>query len=146
MGKTYNVWVYARTADPDRRALQAQCDHLVREAAARGYHVVHATQEHRRGTALLRPGLVRMLLAVATGRADAVMVKSLDRLGYRVHFLYRVLCFLQDHNAVLITAGSSLRFELYQAGLENRLFRRASAKGRPLPWPPAEDDPAAAPL
>lgn len=46
----------------------------------------------------------------------------------------RILEFLQDHDAVLITTESDLRYELYIKGLENRFFQRAAKKGLHLPW------------
>ena len=52
--------------------------------------------------------------------------KKLRKLG--------VLEFLQDHNAVLITTESDLRYELYIKGLEKHFLRRAAQKGLRLPW------------
>jgi len=48
--------------------------------------------------------------------------------------LIQILEFLLDHDAVLITTESDLRYELYVKGLENRFFQRAAQKGLHLPW------------
>ncbi len=38
--------------------------------------------------------------------------------------LYRILRFLQNHGAILITTKTNLQYELYLTGLENRLLNR----------------------
>ena len=48
--------------------------------------------------------------------------------------LIPILEFLQDHDAVLITTESDLRYELYIKGLEKHFLRRAAQKGLRLPW------------
>ena len=65
-----------------------------------------------------------MLTAVQQGRVNAVMVQSLDRLSHDIATLYRILRFLQNYGAVLITTETNLRYELYLTGLENRLLSR----------------------
>ena len=46
----------------------------------------------------------------------------------------KILEFLQDHNAVLITTESDLQYEHYIKGLEKHFLRRAAQKGLRLPW------------
>ena len=64
------------------------------------------------------------LTAVQQGRVNAVMVQSLDRLSHDITILYRILRFLQNYGAVLITTETNLQYELYLTGLESRLLSR----------------------
>ena len=61
-------------------------------------------------------------------------VRDLSRLSQERFVLLKILQFLQDHNAVLITTGSDLRYELYIEGLEEPLIRRAARKNCNVPW------------
>lgn len=60
--------------------------------------------------------------------------QSLDRLSHDTATLYRILRFLQNHGAVLITAKTSLKYELYLTGLENRLLAHTKHTRKKLPW------------
>ena len=75
-----------------------------------------------------------MLKAVRQGRVNAVMVQSLDRLSHDTATLYHILRFLQNHGAVLITTKTSLKYELYLTGLENRLLAHTKHTRKKLPW------------
>ena len=66
--------------------------------------------------------------------ATAVMVQSLDRLSHDTATLYHILRFLQNHGAVLITTKTSLKYELYLTGLENRLLAHTKHTRKKLPW------------
>ena len=79
-------------------------------------------------------GLKQMMQAVQGGFVRAVLVRDLTRLSHDPAILIQILEFLQDHNAVLITTESDLRYELYVKGLENRFFQRAAPRGLHLPW------------
>ena len=81
--------------------------------------------EHKYGTEFWRPALFAMLTAVQQGRVNAVMVQSLDRLSHDLTTLYRILRFLQNHDAVLITTKTNLQYELYLTGLESRLLKKS---------------------
>ena len=83
---------------------------------------------------MARMGLKQMMQAVQGGFVRAVLVRDLSRLSHDPAILIQILEFLQDHNAVLITTESDLRYELYIKGLENRFFQRAVQKGLHLPW------------
>ena len=96
----------------------------MREADRRGYIIVNSCMEQKYGTEFWRPDLFAMLTAVQQGRVNAVMVQSLDRLSHDLTMLYRILRFLQNHGAVLITTKTNLQYELYLTGLESRLLRR----------------------
>ena len=48
------------------------------------------------------------------------MVQSLDRLSHDITILYRILRFLQNYGAVLITTETNLQYELYLTGLDAR--------------------------
>ena len=75
-----------------------------------------------------------MIRAVKGGLAQAVLVQDLTRLSHDPAILMKILEFLQDHNAVLITTESDLKYELYIKGLEKHFLRRAAQKGLRLPW------------
>ena len=59
------------------------------------------------------------------GRVNAVMVQSLDRRSHDLTTLYRILRFLQNHDAVLITTKTNLQYELYLTGLASRLLKKS---------------------
>ena len=96
----------------------------MREADRRGYIIINSCMEQKRGDEFWRPALFAMLTAVQHGRVNAIMVQSLDRLSHDLTTLYRILRFLQNHSAVLITTKTNLQYELYLTGLENRLLNR----------------------
>ena len=79
-------------------------------------------------------GLKQMMQAVQGGFVRAVLVRDLTRLSHDPAILIQILEFLQDHDAVLITTESDLRYELYIKGLEQHFLRRAAQKGLRLPW------------
>ena len=107
----YKVWAFARSAVPNLTALENQLEEVMREADKRGYILVNASMELKRGTELWRPALFSILKAVRQGRVNAVMVQSLDRLSHDTATLYRILRFLQNHGAVIITTKTSLKYE-----------------------------------
>lgn len=100
----------------------------MREADRRGYIIVNSCMEQKYGTEFWRPALFAMLTAVQQGRVNAVMVQSLDRLSHDITILYRILRFLQNYGAVLITTETNLQYELYLTGLDARLLRRHNRK------------------
>ena len=130
----YKVWAYARSAAPNLTALENQLEEVMREADKRGYILVNTSMELKRGTEFWRPALFAMLKAVRQGRANAVMVQSLDQLSHDTATLYHSLRFLQNHGAVLITTKTSLKYELYLTGLENRLLAHTKHTRKKLPW------------
>lgn len=73
------------------------------------------------------------------GRVNAVMVQSLDRLSHDITTLYRILRFLQNYGAVLITTETNLQYELHLTGLESRILVRAARTGKRVPWEVAVD-------
>ena len=124
--KEYKVWAYARSAAPNLPALEEQLAEVMREADRRGYIIVNSCMEQKYGTEFWRPALFAMLTAVQQGRVNAVMVQSLDRLSHDLTTLYRILRFLQNYDAVLITTETNLQYELYLTGLESRVLARAA--------------------
>ena len=108
--KGYKVWAFARSAAPNLPALEEQLADVMREATA-----------------------------VQQGRVNAVMVQSLDRLSHDLTTLYRILRFLQNHGAVLITTKTNLQYELYLTGVENRILARTARTGKRVPWEVAVD-------
>ena len=95
--------------------------------------------EQKYGTEFWRPALFAMLTAVQQGRVNVVMVQSLDRLSHDIITLYRILRFLQNYGAVLITTETNLQYELYLTGLESRVLARAARNGKRVPWEVAVD-------
>ena len=128
------MWLYSRSRDKHPAVLFGQMQELLEEAKRRGYTVAGTSQDMGTGRSLARMGLKQMLLAVKQGRARAVLVRDVSRLSHDPAVLMKILEYLQDHNAVLITTESDLRYELYIKGLENRFFQRAGQKGLHLPW------------
>ena len=136
--KEYKVWAFARSAAPNLPALEEQLADVMREADRRGY-IVNSCMEQKYGTEFWRPDLFAMLTAVQQGRVNAVIVQSLDRLSHDIATLYRILRFLQNYGAVLITTETNLRYELYLTGLENRILARTAQTRKRVPWEVAVD-------
>ena len=107
---------------------------LLDEAERRAYTVAGTSQDMGSGKSMARMGLKQMMRAVKDGLAQAVLVQNLTRLSHDPAILMKILEFLQDHNAVLITTESDLQYELYIKGLEKHFLRRAAQKGLRLPW------------
>ena len=128
------MWLYSRSRDKHPAVLFGQMQDLLEEAKRRGYTVAGTSQDMGTGRSMARTGLKQMLLAVKQGQARAVLVRDVSRLSNDPAILIQILEFLQDHDTVLITTESDLRYELYIKGLENRFFRRAAQKGPHLPW------------
>ena len=115
----YKVWAFARSAAPNLPALEDQLADVMREADRRGYIIVNSCMEQKYGTEFWRPALFAMLTAVQQGRVNVVMVQSLDRLSHDLTTLYRILRFLQNHGAVLITTKTNLQYEIAYAALSS---------------------------
>ena len=128
------MWLYSRSSDKRMFVLIQQMRNLLSEAKHREYTVVGTSQDMGTGRSMARMGLKQMLQAVKSGLVRAVLVRDLTRLSHDPAILIKILEFLQDHDMVLITTESDLRYELYIKGLENRFFRRAAQKGLHLPW------------
>ena len=111
-----------------------QMHELLEEAQRRSYTVVGTSQDMGTSRSMARMGLQQMMRSVKDGHVRAVLVRDLTRLSHDPAILIQILEFLQDHDAVLITTESDLRYELYIKGLENRFFQRAIQKDLPLPW------------
>lgn len=128
------VWLYARSGDISMSVLVDQMEELLKEAERREYTVVGTSQDQHNGYGIRRTGLKLMMGAVRSGTAHVVVVWDLARIGKDNKTLLRILSFLQDHGAVLITTNTDLRYELSVRGLECPLRRRAFQKGRGVPW------------
>ena len=125
------MWLYSRSSDKRMFVLIQQMRNLLEEANHREYTVVGTSQDMGTGRSM---ALKQMMQAVQGGFVRAVLVRDLTRLSHDPAILIQILEFLQDHDAVLITTESDLRYELYIKGLENRFFQRAAQKGLHLPW------------
>ena len=128
------MWLYSRSSDKRMFVLIQQMRNLLEEANHREYTVVGTSQDMGTGRSMARMSLKQMMRAVKGGLAQAVLVQNLIRLSHDPAILIQILEFLQDHDAVLITTESDLRYELHIKGLENHFFQRAAQKGLLLPW------------
>lgn len=128
------VWLYSRSRDKHPAVLFQQMQDLLEQAEQQKYTVVGASQDMGTGRSMARLGLKQMLQAVKNGQARAVLVRDFTRLSHDSAVLVQILEFLQDHDAVLITTESNLRYELHLKGLEQYFLNRAARKGCGLPW------------
>lgn len=128
------VWLYSRSGDKHPAVLFRQMKDLLEQAEQQKYTVVGTSQDMGTGRSMARMGLKQMLRAVKNGQARAVLVRDLTRLSHDSSVLVQILEFLQDHDAVLITTESDLRYELHLKGLEQHFLHRAARKGCCLPW------------
>lgn len=128
------MWLYSRSSDKHPSVLFQQMRNLLEETNNQKYTVVGTSQDMGTGRSMARMGLKQMMRAVKGGLAQAVLVQNLTRLSHDPAILIQILEFLQDHDAVLITTESDLRYELHIKGLENHFFQRAAQKGFLLPW------------
>ena len=128
------VWLYSRSGSQSLSALTAQMRDLLEEAERRGYIVAGTSQDQHSGNGIHRAGLKLMMGAVRSGHAHIVMVWDLSRLSRDNGTLIRILRFLQDQGAVLVTAGTDLRYELSIRGVELPLRKRAAQTRRTVPW------------
>ena len=126
------VWLYSRSGSQSLSALTAQMRDLLEESERRGYIVAGTSQDQHSGNGIHRAGLKLMMGAIRRGNAHVVMVWNLSRLSWDNGTLNRILRFLQDHGAVLVTAGTDLRYELGIRGLESPLCKRATPMGKAM--------------
>ena len=114
--KEYRIWAFARSAAPNLPALEEQLADVMREADRRGYIIVNSCMEQKVRTKFWRPDLFAMLTAVQQGRCQRRHGAEPDRLSHDIATLYRILRFLQNYGAVLITTETNLRYELFLTG------------------------------
>ena len=134
MPENLRVWIYARCGVTSPQALFRQALDIMNYITANAGVIVGSTQELGTGTDSSRPALVQALKAIEDGRANALAVYNLDRISYDPDVQYLVLCFLQDHNAVLITTEMDAKEIVAKAGLEKTLLLRARKSGHTIPW------------
>ena len=127
--------VYARTADRHVGVLETQYNSVLAAAREDGCIVVDAAIEHRPGSSLRKPGLLRLLKVIRKGEANVLYVQDLSRLHSSPFWLYLLFCWMQDHNAKSITTACDIRYSLhYDLHIEQKLLERAARKGRDVPW------------
>ena len=127
--------VYARTADRHVGVLETQYNSVLAAAREDGCIVVDAAIEHRPGSSLRKPGLLRLLKVIRKGEANVLYVQDLSRLHSSPFWLYLLFCWMQDHNAKIITTACDIRYSLhYDLHIEQKLLERAARKGRDVPW------------
>ena len=127
--------VYARTADRHVGVLETQYNSVLAAAREDGCIVVDAAIEHCPGNSLKKPGLLRLLKLVRKGEANVLYVQDLSRLHGSPFWLYLLFCWMQDHNAKIVTVACDIRYSLhYDLHIEQKLLERAARKGRDVPW------------
>ena len=127
--------VYARTADRHVGVLETQYNSVLAAAREDGCIVVDAAIEHRPGSSLRKPGLLRLLKVIRKDEANVLYVQDLPRLHSSPFWLYLLFCWMQDHNAKIITTACDIRYSLhYDLHIEQKLLERAARKGRDVPW------------
>lgn len=127
--------VYARTADRHVGVLETQYNSVLAAAREDGSIVVDAAIEHCPGNSLKKPGLLRLLKLVRKGEANVLYVQDLSRLHGSPFWLYPLFCWMQDHNAKIVTVACDIRYSLhYDLHIEQKLLERAARKGRDVPW------------
>lgn len=94
--------VYARTADRHVGVLETQYNSVLAAAREDGCIVVDAAIEHRPGSSLRKPGLLRLLKVIRKGEANVLYVQDLSRLHGSPFWLYLLFCWMQDHNAKML--------------------------------------------
>ena len=134
MPENLRVWIYARCGVTSPQALFRQALDIMNYITANAGVIVGSTQELGTGTDSSRPALVQALKAIEDGRANALAVYNIDRISYDPDVQYLVLCFLQDHDAVLITTEMDAKEIVAKAGLEKTLLLRARKTCHPAPW------------
>ena len=133
-GNEISVWLYARSGSPHLSAVISKMHGLAEEADRRSYCVAGASHDRGRRRRGHDTGLSEMCRAIRTGRANAVLIKSVSQLSTRYKTALCILQFLQEHGAVLLCAESDVRYELHILGLAQPLRRRALKRGCGLPW------------
>lgn len=127
--------VYARTADRHVGVLETQYNSVLAAAREDGCIVVDGAIEHCPGNSLKKPGLLRLLKLVRKGEANVLYVQDLSRLHGSPFWLYLLFCWMQDHNAKIVTVACDIRYSLhYDLHIEQKLLERAARKGRDVPW------------
>ena len=127
-------WAYARSSSPHPEVLIRQMKGLLTDAEQNGWQIVGTSQDMSTGRTLARMGLREAQRAIRQQQANALLVENVGKISHEYYTALHVLEFLQDHDTVLITTDSDLRYELYLKGLENRFFQRAARKSLSLPW------------
>ena len=100
------IWVYSRSSDRHPRVLFEQTKELLWEAQNRGYSVAGVSQDMGSGRSMARIGLMQMMQAVRGGFVRTVLVRDVTRLSNDPAILLKLLEFLRDCDAVLLTIRS----------------------------------------
>ena len=119
--------VYARTADRHVGVLETQYNSVLAAAREDGCIVVDAAIAHRPGSSLRKPGLLRLLKVIRKGEANVLYVQDLSRLHGSPFWLYLLFCWMQDHNAKIVTVAFDIRYSLHNdLHIEQNLLERAA--------------------
>lgn len=103
------VAIYCRVARcTDPFPLEAQVAYLRNYAEQAGYTVVSVTAESGSGLRLDRPGLAAVSKAVSEGKADLILVKSLDRITRSCVLMQQYIDYLNKQKVTLLCASEGL--------------------------------------
>lgn len=102
------VWIYCRTAHPDMTCLAVQERYMINYAKEQGFTIAGVTSEHGSGLDFSRAGLKAVSNAIEDGKADAILIKSLSRLGRDMEETDIYLHWLKKHNAEVICADGTV--------------------------------------
>lgn len=102
------VWIYCRTAHPDMVCLAMQERYMISYAEGQGFTIAGITSEHGSGLDFSRAGLKAVSNAIEEGKADALLVKDLSRLGRDMEEMDAYLHWLKKHNAEVICADGTV--------------------------------------
>lgn len=102
------VLTYCRADRADGHfAMDAQATRLTLEAAERGYRIVERYQDEASGLTALdaREGMSAMLDDLAAGKAQGVLVTSIDRISRSLTDCMQFVALLQEMEVRLFTAN-----------------------------------------
>lgn len=104
------VYLYCRVARDDGFSLEAQASVLRRYAEQAGYTIIGTSCEHGNGLTLERPALQEVTQAVLAGKADLVLVHSINRIGREWGMTQRYIDLLAEHEVKLLCIRERLLF------------------------------------
>lgn len=99
------VWLYCRTAQKDKAAIEIQKRRLETYAAEQGFSIAGVSSDQQSGLTLDRPGLLEVNRAVEEKLADIVLVVNLDRICRSVISTFQYWEYLNQHGVRLHTVS-----------------------------------------
>ena len=97
--------IYARTAYPNKTALDWQVQVLQGLASNLNLNIIHIIRETASGLDFDRPGLQKLMHLAERHEIDTILMTSLDRIGHDALKVLAVLEKLDSHGVKLIIQG-----------------------------------------